>query len=262
MDFFNPKKTLGQHFLKDSKIADKIVNSLDRSKKDLIIEIGPGKGILTEKLVQKYSNLYLIELDRDLLPFLKLKFPKLEKKILNIDFLKFTFDDFFKKKNISIIGNFPYNISSQIIFKIIDNKDHIDSLVGMFQKEVAKRICEKPGSKRYGIISVLTQLYFDVKYLFTVSPEVFTPKPKVFSGVIYLKKKDKISINCDEKLLHKIVKTSFQQRRKTLRNSLKCLNIPKSISEDSIFGLRPEKVSGKDFILLTELIDDGKATCK
>ena len=132
----------------------------------------------------------------------------------------------------------------------------------MFQKEVAKRICEKPGSKTYGIISVLTQLYFDVKYLFTVSPEVFTPKPKVFSGVIYLKKKKKISINCNKKLLHKIIKTSFQQRRKTLRNSLKSLKIPKSITEDSIFDLRPEKISGEDFIALTELIENGKATCK
>ena len=186
MDFFNPKKTLGQHFLKDSKIADKIVDSLNRDKKDLIIEIGPGRGILTQKLVQKYSNLYLIEIDEDLLPLLKLKFPKLEKKILNMDFLKFTFENNFKKKNVSIIGNFPYNISSQIIFKIIENKDHIDSVVGMFQKEVAKRICEKPGSKMYGITSVLTQLYFDVKYLFSVPPEVFTPKPKVFSGVLYL----------------------------------------------------------------------------
>tara|TARA_B100001287_G_scaffold269564_1_gene267192 strand:+ start:67 stop:852 length:786 start_codon:yes stop_codon:yes gene_type:complete len=261
MDFFNPKKKLGQHFLKDLKIADKIVNSLKRDKKDLIIEIGPGKGILTEKLIKIYSNLYLIEIDKDLLPHLKLKFPKLEKKILNMDFLKFTFDDFFfKKNNISIIGNFPYNISSQIIFKIIDNKDHIDCLVGMFQKEVAKRICEKPGSKTYGIISVLTQLYFDVKYLFTVSPEVFTPKPKVFSGVIYLKKKEKILINCNKKLLHKIVKTSFQQRRKTLRNSLKSFKIPESIAEDSIFDLRPEKISSEGFIALTELIENGKAT--
>mgnify|MGYP001190728991 FL=1 len=189
MDFFNPKKTLGQHFLKDLKIAEKIVSSLNRNKKDLIIEIGPGRGILTQKLIQKYSNLYLIEIDKDLLPFLKLKFPKLEKKILNVDFLKFTFDDFFKKKNLSIIGNFPYNISSQIIFKIIENKDRIDCVVGMFQKEVAKRICEKPGSKAYGITSVLTQFYFDVKYLFTVSPKVFLPKPKVYSGVICLNKK-------------------------------------------------------------------------
>ena len=262
MDYFNPKKNLGQHFLKDLKIADKIVNSLNRDKKDLIIEIGPGKGILTQNLVKKYSNLYLIEIDKDLLPLLKLKFPKLKKKILNIDFLKFSFDDFFKKKNISIIGNFPYNVSSQIIFKIIDNIDYIDCLVGMFQKEVAKRICEKPGSKTYGIISVLTQLYFDVKYLFTVSPEVFTPKPKVFSGVIYLKKKKKILINCNKKLLHKIIKTSFQQRRKTLRNSLKLLKIPKSITEDSIFDLRPEKISGEDFIALTELIENGKARCE
>ena len=191
MDFFNPKKTLGQHFLKDLKIAEKIVSSLNRNKKDIIIEIGPGRGILTQKLIQKYSNLYLIEIDKDLLPFLKLKFPKLEKKILNVDFLKFTFDDLFKKKNLSIIGNFPYNISSQIIFKIIENKDRIDCVVGMFQKEVAKRICEKPGSKAYGIISVLTQFYFDVKYLFTVSPKVFLPKPKVYSGVICLKKKKK-----------------------------------------------------------------------
>ena len=262
MDFFNPKKKLGQHFLKDIKIAEKIVNSLDRDKKDIIIEIGPGKGILTEKLIHNYSNLYLIEIDKDLLPFLKSKFPKLEKKILNIDFLKFTFDDLFKKKKVSIIGNFPYNISSQIIFKIIENKDRIDCLVGMFQKEVAKRICEKPGSKAYGIISVLTQFYFNVRYLFTVSPEVFTPKPKVYSGVIYLKKKNKIFINCDEKLLHKIVKTSFQQRRKTLRNSLKSFKIPKSITEDSIFDLRPEKISGDGFIALTELIENGKATRK
>ena len=262
MDYFNPKKNLGQHFLKDLKIADKIVNSLNRDKKDLIIEIGPGKGILTQNLVKKYSNLYLIEIDKDLLPLLKLNFPKLKKKILNIDFLKFSFDDFFKKKNISIIGNFPYNVSSQIIFKIIDNIDYVDCLVGMFQKEVAKRICEKPGSKTYGIISVLTQLYFDAKYLFTVSPEVFTPKPKVFSGVIYLKKKKKISINCNKKLLHKIIKTSFQQRRKTLRNSLKSLKIPKSITEDSIFDLRPEKITGEDFIALTELIENGKATCE
>jgi len=262
MDYFNPKKTLGQHFLKDLKIAEKIVNSLNRDKKDLIIEIGPGKGILTQNLVKKYSNLYLIEIDKDLLPLLKLNFPKLKKKILNIDFLKFSFDDFFKKKNISIIGNFPYNVSSQIIFKIIDNIDYIDCLVGMFQKEVAKRICEKPGSKTYGIISVLTQLYFDAKYLFTVSPEVFTPKPKVFSGVIYLKKKKKILINCNKKLLHKVIKTSFQQRRKTLRNSLKSLKIPKSITEDSIFDLRPEKISGEDFIALTELIENGKATCE
>ena len=260
MDFFNPKKTLGQHFLKDFKIADKIVNSLNRDEKDLIIEIGPGKGILTQKLVEKYSNLYLIEIDEDLLPLLKLKFPKLEKKILNMDFLKFTFENNFKKKNVSIIGNFPYNISSQIIFKIIENKDHIDSVVGMFQKEVAKRICEKPGSKMYGITSVLTQLYFDVKYLFSVPPEVFTPKPKVFSGVLYLKKKDKILINCNKNLLHKIVKTSFQQRRKTLRNSLKSFKIPKSITEDSIFDLRPEKISGESFIALTQLIENGKAT--
>lgn len=169
---------------------------------------------------------------------------------------------FLRKKNISIIGNFPYNISSQIIFKIIENKERIDCLVGMFQKEVAKRICEKPGSKVYGITSVLTQFYFKVKYLFTVSPEVFTPKPKVYSGVIYLKKKNKILINCNEKLLHKIVKASFQQRRKTLRNSLKSFKIPKSITEDSIFGLRPEKISGEGFIALTELIENGKATCK
>jgi len=262
MDFFNPKKTFGQHFLRDIKIANKIVSSLDKDEKDFIIEVGPGKGILTEKLIQKYSNLYLIEIDKDLVALLKLKFTKLEKKIFNIDFLKFTFDDFFKKKQLSIIGNFPYNISSQIIFKIIENKDCIDCLVGMFQKEVAKRICEKPGSKSYGIISVLTQFYFDTKYLFTVSPEVFIPKPKVFSGVIHLKKKNKILINCNEKLLHKIVKTSFQQRRKTLRNSLKSLNIPKIITEDSIFGFRPERLSGQDFISLTELIENGKATGK
>ena len=262
MDFFYPKKKLGQHFLKDIKIAEKIVNSLDIDKMDIIIEVGPGKGILTEKLIQSYSNLYLIEIYKDLLPFLKSKFPKLGKKILNIDFLKFSFDDFFKKKNVSIIGNFPYNISSQIIFKIIENKERINCLVGMFQKEVAKRICEKPGSKVYGITSVLTQFYFKVKYLFTVSPEVFTPKPKVYSGVIYLRRKNKILINCNEKLLHKIVKANFQQRRKTLRNSLKSFKIPKSITEDSIFGLRPEKISGEGFIALTELIENGKATCK
>jgi 16S rRNA (adenine1518-N6/adenine1519-N6)-dimethyltransferase len=156
-----------------------------------------------------------------------------------------------------VIGNFPYNISSQIIFKVIENKMQIPFFAGMFQKEVAERICEPPGSKKYGIISVISQLYFKTEYLFSVSPNVFNPPPKVESGVIQLTRKENITLDCDEKLLVKIVKLSFQQRRKTLRNSLKTLNLPDNLREDAIFDLRPEKLSGDDFIKLTKRIEHG-----
>lgn len=174
------------------------------------------------------------------------------------DFLKIDIPSLMGTEQFAIIGNFPYNISTQIVFKTIENREQIPFFSGMFQKEVAQRICEPPGTKKYGILSVLTQLFYEVKYEFTVLPSVFNPPPKVDSGVISLKRKVDFSLDCNEKLLFKIVKMSFQQRRKTIRNSLKTLGLSKDLTEDSIFALRPEKLSGTDFIALTNKIEHGQ----
>ena len=173
------------------------------------------------------------------------------------DFLKLDLTTVFGSDAYAIVGNFPYNISSQIVFKVLENKTQIPFFAGMFQKEVAERICEPPGSKKYGILSVLSQLYYKTEYLFSVPPGVFNPPPKVDSAVIQMTRKEQLNLDCDEALLKKIVKLSFQQRRKTLRNSLKTLNLPDNLREDSIFDLRPEKLSGDDFIQLTKRIDYG-----
>jgi 16S rRNA (adenine1518-N6/adenine1519-N6)-dimethyltransferase len=173
------------------------------------------------------------------------------------DFLKLDLTAVFGSDAFAIVGNFPYNISSQIVFKVLENKTRIPFFAGMFQKEVAERICEPPGSKKYGILSVLSQLYYKTEYLFSVPPGVFNPPPKVDSAVIQMTRKEQLNLDCDEALLKKIVKLSFQQRRKTLRNSLKTLNLPDNLREDSIFDLRPEKLSGDDFIQLTKRIDYG-----
>ena len=189
--------------------------------------------------------------------FYKKKYNSEELNLIQGDFLKLDLKTIFGTNTFSVIGNFPYNISSQIVFKILENKIQIPFFAGMFQKEVAERICEPPGSKKYGILSVLSQLYYKTEYLFTVPPIVFNPPPKVDSAVIKLTRKENISLDCDETLLNKVVKLSFQQRRKTLRNSLKSLNLPYNLREDSIFGLRPEKLSGDDFIQLTKRIGYG-----
>jgi len=248
-----PKKYLGQHFLKDLNIAQKIVNSLDADSVDHVIEIGPGTGVLTQYLLLREFTLHVIEIDEESTDYLKKHFPDLEGRILNENFLKLNLSEMFKG-NIAVIGNFPYNISTQILFKVLDFRYMIPEVCGMFQKEVAERISSGPGSKIYGILSVLIQAFYDVDYLFTVSEHVFNPPPKVKSAVIKLKRKDDFKLNCNEDMFFRIVKTAFNQRRKTLRNSLKSIvdtgNMP-----DEIFSKRPEQLSNSDFIFLTKLIE-------
>ena len=251
----SPKKFLGQHFLIDENISKKIVNSFSLKEFDNIVEIGPGKGALTKYLFEYSDKLILVEYDTESVEYIKSSFKIHNPNIIKQDFLKYNLKDVLSQtsKNL-IIGNFPYNISSQIIFKILENYLLVDNLVGMFQKEVAERIISKPNSKEYGIISVKTQLLYDVKILFDVSPNVFFPKPRVNSSVISMTKKKNVNINFDVKLFDRLVKLSFQQRRKKIKNSLKKLDINENILEDSIFGLRPEQLSVNDFIRLTQKI--------
>ena len=255
MKQLKPKKYLGQHFLKDSNISKKIAESLISKKLNSIIEIGPGMGILTQHLINSSTETFFVEIDKDSIVYLNKVFPEIRNLVINEDFLKIDLAQF--KAPIGLIGNFPYNISSQILFKLIENRKKINELVGMFQLEVAKRICAPPGSKTYGILSVLVQAFYSAEFLFSLSPDQFNPPPKVNSGVIRLTKKSNVDIGCDEKLFFKIVKTSFQQRRKTLRNSLKSFNLTNNIKEDAIFEKRPEALSVDDFILLTNIIADG-----
>ena len=254
MSNVKPKKYLGQHFLNDENIAKKVVDSLSLSNYLNVLEIGPGTGVLTKYLIKKNINLKLVEIDNESVEFLKTHLSIDPLIILQHDFLKLDLSNIFTE-NFAIIGNFPYNISTQIIFKVLEYKNSVPELIGMFQKEVAERICEKKGSKKYGILSVLTQTYYDTKYLFSVPASVFTPPPKVISAVIRLVRKEQININYNEKLFFKVVKLSFQQRRKTLRNSLKSFNLSDILREDAIFDLRPEQLSVRDFIYITDLID-------
>ena len=253
MRFVTPKKSLGQHFLNDISIAKKIVESLSPCQN--ILEIGPGTGILTQFLLKKNNNLKLVEIDNESVNFLILEL-KINKSIIyNQDFLNLDLSKIFENNNFSVIGNFPYNISSQIVFKIIENRKLIPEMCGMFQYEVAERICENEGSKKYGIISVITQAFYETKLLFEVSNNFFSPPPKVNSAVILLKRKKNLKIDCDEKLFFKIVKLSFQQRRKTLRNSLKQINLSDNLREHIIFDKRPEQLSVDQFVDLTNLIN-------
>ena len=252
-----PKKKLGQHFLTDLNIAEKIADLLEFENYQKVLEIGPGTGVLTQFLIPKTNALHLVEIDQESIQFLQTNYSSEEIHLIEADFLKLDLNGIFSSEPFAIIGNFPYNISSQIVFKVLENRIQIPFFTGMFQKEVAERICEPPGSKKYGILSVLSQLYYETEYLFTVPPTVFNPPPKVDSAVIRLTRKQNIDLDCDEALLKKVVKLSFQQRRKTLRNSLKTLNLPDNLREDSIFDLRPEKLSGDDFIHLTKRIGHG-----
>ena len=253
MRFVTPKKSLGQHFLNDISIAKKIVESLSSCQN--ILEIGPGTGILTQFLIKKNNNLKLVEIDNESVSYLISEL-KIDKNIIyNQDFLNLNLSKLFENNNFSIIGNFPYNISSQIVFKIIENRKLIPEMCGMFQYEVAERICENEGSKKYGIISVITQAFYETKLLFEVSNNFFSPPPKVNSAVILLKRKKNLKIDCDEKLFFKIVKLSFHQRRKTLRNSLKQINLSENLREHTIFDKRPEQLSVDQFIDLTNLIN-------
>lgn len=257
------KKHLGQHFLTDENIAKKIADSLTENGYENVLEIGPGMGVLTKYLLTKKPKVTVMELDTESVTYLKDTFPiehiKLntseEKfKIIEGDFLKQNLQQLFNEKQVAIIGNFPYNISSQIVFKAIEYREFVPEFSGMFQKEVAQRIAEKKGSKTYGIISVLTQAFFDAEYLFTVPPSVFNPPPKVDSGVIRLIRKENYQLPVDEKLFFRVVKTAFNQRRKMLRSSLKSFKLSDSLKEDAIFAKRPEQLSVQEFIELTRKI--------
>lgn len=254
MEKVRAKKHLGQHFLNDLNIAQKIADALSYDGYDKVLEIGPGMGVLTQYLLEKPTTTYVIEIDTESVTYLQNHFPKLEGKIISQDFLKYDLSKVFGQEQFAIIGNFPYNISSQIVFKALELRKFIPEFSGMFQKEVAERICEQPGSKTYGILSVLTQAFYEAEYLFTVSEQVFTPPPKVKSGVLRLKRKDNFELECSEKLFFNVVKTAFNQRRKTLRNSLKSFQLSDVLKEDTIFDLRPEQISVADFITLTQKI--------
>ena len=253
----NPKKFLGQHFLIDDNISKKIVEAINFKKFKKVIEIGPGKGALTKHLLHIKDMLTLIEVDKESIEFLNIEFQEEGLNIVEADFLKFDMESTYpSEKDILIIGNFPYNISSQILFKSIDNYKSISGLIGMFQKEVAERIISENNCKQYGILSVKTQLFYDTKILFNVSPNVFFPKPKVDSAIISLTRKKNLNIDCDLDLLDKVIKLSFQQRRKKIKNSLKRLDIQENILEDSIFELRPEQLTIEEFVKLTKKISD------
>lgn len=254
MDKVKAKKHLGQHFLNDENIAQKIADALTLDGYKKVLEIGPGMGVLTKYLLEKPIDTYVIEIDTESVEYLQNHYLKLSDKIISKDFLKYNINEVFGGEPFAIIGNFPYNISSQIVFRTLEMRDQIPEFSGMFQKEVAERICEKKGSKVYGILSVLTQAFYDTEYLFTVSEHVFTPPPKVKSGVMRMRRKENYKLPCDEKLFFNVVKTAFNQRRKTLRNSLKSFNMSDNLREDSIFDLRPEQISVEQFIELTQKI--------
>ena len=248
-----PKKHLGQHFLTDLNIAQNIAGALTGVDYQDVLEVGPGMGVLTQYLLQTKHTIHAIEVDNESVDYLNTNFPKLEPNLIFGDFLKCNLAKDFPSP-LAIVGNFPYNISSQILFKTIENRKQIPEFVGMFQKEVAERICEPPGSKAYGILSVLTQSFYETEYLFNVNRFVFDPPPKVASAVLRLRRKETIDLNCDERLYFRVVKTAFQQRRKTLRNSLKTFSLSTNLKEDTIFGQRPEQLGVSDFVRITNLI--------
>ena len=243
------KKYLGQHFLINNEIAKDIVALISDIEKVSILEIGPGMGILTNFLVEKSQEVTVIEIDKESINFLKKKIPKLNKKIIEGDFLDVNLNKIFEN-NFTIIGNFPYNISSQILFKVYENKNIINEIVGMFQKEVAERVAAKKGKKR-GILSVFIQTFFEVEYCFSVNENEFSPPPKVKSGIIRLKRNNRKELKCDNKLYKKIVKTTFNQRRKTIKNSLKSLNLDFGTQIDNLMHLRAESLTVEDFINIT-----------
>jgi 16S rRNA (adenine1518-N6/adenine1519-N6)-dimethyltransferase len=254
MGKIHPKKNLGQHFLRDKSIAAKIANTLTGTGYNSVLEIGPGTGVLTSFLLErKFSDFRVIEIDNESVHFLRENFPEI-KEIIRGDFLDLDIDRFFPDK-MAVIGNFPYNISSQILFKVLKHKDKIVEACGMLQKEVAERICASPGSKVYGILSVLLQAYYETEYLFTVPEHVFLPPPKVKSGVIRLRRNKITDLGCNEALFIKTVKAGFNQRRKTLRNSIKSAFILKR-EDYKDFNLRPEQLSVDQFIELTNWIEN------
>ena len=255
MEKVKAKKHLGQHFLKDEEVAKNIADTLQLKGYENVLEIGPGMGVLTKYLLEKPVTTYVVEIDNESVDYLNEHYPKLHGKIIAKDFLKYEINEVFEGKQFAIIGNFPYNISTQIVFKALELRNQIPEFSGMFQKEVAQRICEKKGTKAYGILSVLAQAFYDAEYLFTVDENVFIPPPKVKSGVLRLTRKEDFSLPCNEKMFFRVVKTGFQQRRKTLRNSLKTMELSEELRQEKIFDLRPEQLSVEDFINITLKIE-------
>jgi 16S rRNA (adenine1518-N6/adenine1519-N6)-dimethyltransferase len=249
------KKHLGQHFLTDMTVCQRMTDAINVDKVERVLEVGPGMGALTQYLLKRDDfETHVVEVDRESVSYLKENYKDLHGKIYELDFLKVDLIELMGNKPFVVAGNFPYNISSQILFKVLDYKDLVPEVVGMFQKEVAERIAEKPGTKKYGITSVLLQAYYDIEYLFTVEPHHFNPPPKVKSGVIKLTRNNVKKLDCDEKFFKQVVKLAFNQRRKTLRNSLKSLIHDGVDKENDIFSLRPERLSVADFIRLSKLL--------
>jgi len=258
MSKVRPKKHLGQHFLKDLNIAEKIAGGLTAENQHAILEIGPGTGVLTNFLTAKgFDEIILIEIDPESIAYLRDHFATEQLRIIEGDFLKIDLKKI-TKQNVSIIGNFPYYISSQIFFKVLEHREQIPEVVCMIQKEVADRICARHGNKTYGILSVLLGAFYETEMLFKVPPGVFHPPPKVDSAVIRLQRKDTLNIGCDESLFRKIVKQGFQNRRKTLRNALKPIFLPEELTKLEIFSNRAEQLSIQDFIDLTQKVQNWK----
>ena len=261
MKLVKPKKFLGQHFLKDLKVAQDIADSVDTCPSLPILEVGPGMGVLTQYLLPKGRELKVVEIDYESVAYLRETYPSLEDNIIEDDFLKMHLERVFDGKPFVLTGNYPYNISSQIFFKMLDNKDLIPCCTGMIQKEVAERIAAGPGSKTYGILSVLIQAWYRVEYLFTVSEHVFNPPPKVKSAVIRMTRNETTDLGCNPKLFKQVVKTTFNQRRKTLRNSIKpILGKDCPLTADELFNKRPEQLSVQQFIDLTNQVEEALIT--
>ena len=256
MGLVKPKKFLGQHFLKDLSIAKDIADTVDECPGLPILEVGPGMGVLTQFLMKKGREVKVVELDFESVAYLRENFPALEGNIIEDDFLKLKLEKLFDGRPFVLTGNYPYNISSQIFFKMLDYKDLIPCCTGMIQKEVAERIAAGPGSKTYGILSILIQAWYKVEYLFTVHEHVFNPPPKVKSAVIRMTRNETKELGCNERLFKLIVKTTFNQRRKTLRNSISSiLEKGNPLSNDPVFNKRPEQLSVQEFIELTNRVE-------
>lgn len=263
MQNVRPKKALGQHFLTDLNVARRIADTIDGFTDLPIVEVGPGMGVLTQFLVEKGCDLTVVEIDTESVAWLKANMPALDGHILEADFLRLDLGELFNGQKMCVIGNYPYNISSQIFFHILQWRNLVVCCSGMLQKEVAERLAAPPGTKARGILSVLLQAWYDAEYLFTVDEHVFNPPPKVKSGVVKLTRNNVDSLGCDEALFRTVVKTTFGQRRKTLRNSLKGL-LPAGapMPESPLLALRPEQLSVSQFIELTNLVDAAKAAAK
>ncbi len=255
MGYVRAKKSLGQHFLKDLNIAKKIVASMKADNVSKVLEVGPGMGVLTQYLLKEERfETHVVEIDRESVAYLNKNFPELSGRIIGEDFLKYDLSRLFSEP-FAVIGNFPYNISSQIFFKVLDYRDQIPEVVGMIQKEVAERMAAVPGNKTYGILSVLMQAFYNIEYLFTVSETVFDPPPKVKSAVIRMERNTTGRLACDEKLFFRVVKSGFNQRRKTLRNSLKSVLGDYKL-DDEFMAQRPEQLSVDQFVYLTNKIEE------